>query len=379
MSESSALRRLREFIAIPSVNPMGRTDFAVAGERRYAQAVAADMAKLRMDCQTVGEGERLSVVGQVTAPGATETVLVASHLDTVPVDSMRIEPFDPVVQGDRVYGRGSCDTKGGMAAALAALERVLQRGSLGRNVVLVGEADEELGSLGLRDVMAHLGGRPIDFAVATEPTRLELVNSHKGVAVVRLRARGRACHSSNPSLGQNAIVALAKAVLAIEQLGLKLAEHPHPTLGAGTVSVGVIAGGQAHNIVPETAWLTFDRRTLPGETEQSLRNEVEAALAALPGVSVSELMLGKPALHVPLEQGATQACLRALAAAGLPETTGSVPFGTDAGLLSAANIPTLVFGPGSIAQAHTDDEYCSIAQLESATTFFERLFEERVG
>jgi succinyl-diaminopimelate desuccinylase len=377
MAFSPSLRRLRDFIAIPSVNPMGRLDKqdGTLGETRYAEAVRAELGKIGVDALLVGDGERRSVIGEVTMSGPRETVLVASHLDTVPVDSMTIPPFDPVVAGDRVYGRGSCDTKGGLAAAVTALERVLTRGTLKRNVILVGEADEERGSIGINDVLKHLGSRSIDFAIATEPTGLNLVNSHKGVAVARLHSHGKACHSSNPSLGKSAISAIARAVLALEQLGLTLAESPHPELGPGTLSIGLIGGGQAHNIVPDSAWLTMDRRTLPGETETSLRNEIESALVHLPDVTITELWIGKAPLHLGEDHGATQTCLRALARAGIDAKCSSVAFATDAGLMATAGIPSLVFGPGSIDQAHTDDEYCSVDQLEQATGFFERLFE----
>ena len=208
MSHSPAVRYLRDYVAIPSVNPMGRSDIdsALIGEERYARCVQHQLGKLGVDSVIVGEGIRRSVVAEVRRATALETLLVASHLDTVPVDHMSIDPFDPSVRDNRLLGRGSCDTKAGMAALMAALERVLARGSLARNLVLVGEADEESsGSVGVADVLAHLSGSRIDWAIATEPTELRLVNAHKGTAVVRVEAKGHACHSSDPSRGRNAI------------------------------------------------------------------------------------------------------------------------------------------------------------------------------
>lgn len=379
MASSASLARVRDFIAIPSVNPMGRSDCdsALVGEKRYAEAVAHELSRLSVDSVLVGQGKRVSVVAEATRAGLKESVLVASHLDTVPVDTMKIDPFDPVVQAGRVYGRGSCDTKAGLAAAITALERVLSRGRLGRNVILVGEADEELGSIGIEQVLEHLGTRRPTFSVATEPTELRLVNAHKGAAVARIAARGRACHSSNPQLGANAIVSLARAVLALEAHASQLARKPHATLGAATLSVGLIVGGQSHNIVPDRAHLTLDRRSLPGETEAGLLSELQGVLAAagLAEVSVEALCLGKCPLHLEPRHPAFAACQRAAAAAGTPLEAAHVAFATDAGHLERAGIPSLVFGPGSIEQAHTEAEYCPVDELDRATAWFERLFE----
>src|SRR5688572_20136297 len=182
MSLSAAVRHLRDYVAIPSVNPMGRTDIDARWihEERYAEHVHQQLSRLRIDNVLIGKGQRRSVVGQVRATRDAETVMVASHLDTVPVDNMSIDPFDPVLDGGRLYGRGSCDTKAGMAALLAALERVLARGSLARNLVIVGQADEETGdSIGVSDVLAHLEGSKLDWSIATEPTELRIVNAHK--------------------------------------------------------------------------------------------------------------------------------------------------------------------------------------------------------
>jgi acetylornithine deacetylase/succinyl-diaminopimelate desuccinylase-like protein len=317
-------------------------------------------------------------VGEVRAARAAETFLVASHLDTVPVDHMTIEPFDPVVKDGRLYGRGSCDTKAGMAALLTALERVLARGSLARNVIIVGEADEESSdSIGVSDVLTHLEGSKIDWSIATEPTENRIVNAHKGTAVARLESHGRACHSSDPSRGRNAIVGLARAVLALDGLATELVQHTHPGLGHATLSVGLIGGGHAPNIVPDRAWLAMDRRTLPGDTSQSITREIAEALqrAGVNDVEVAELRMGKEPLYLAPEHPAFQACRRALERCGCDPGPRSVAFGTDAGLFARAGIPSLVLGPGSIDRAHTKDEYVETDQLEMMVAIFEQLLE----
>lgn len=359
---------------------MGRTDIDPAwlGEERYALCVQQQLQKLRVDSVIVGQGQRRSVVAEVRCAQPSDTLLVASHLDTVPVDNMTIAPFDPSIRDGRLQGRGSCDTKAGMAALMAALERVLARGTLRRNLVLVGEADEESsGSVGVADVLAHLGSQRVDWSIATEPTGLRVVNAHKGTAVVRVEARGHACHSSDPSRGRNAIVLLARAVHALEALSAELRTKPHAELGAATLSIGLVAGGQAPNIVPDRAWLAMDRRTLPGETGEQLGAEVERALlaAGLEGVSVAEVRIGKEPLFTDPAAPAVQRCLRALARVGESAEPRTVAFGTDAGQFALAGIPSVVLGPGSIDQAHTESEYVEIDQLERMVGVFEQLLE----
>ena len=270
---SPSVRHLRDLVAIPSVNPMGRDDMPpeIVGEQAVAEHLALELGKLGLDAAMVGEGGRTSVVAEAHVSPDAETVLVASHIDTVPVDGMEIDPFDPVIDGDQLFGRGSCDTKAGMAALLEALAGVLEKGILKRNLIVVGEADEELGSRGVFDVMTHLGGRRPDWVLATEPTDLQLINTHKGVVHSRVCAKGRACHSSDPTQGRNAIVLLSKAILAIDESARVFLERPHPVLGPATLSVGIVQGGQAPNIVPDEAKAWVDRRTLPGETPESVR------------------------------------------------------------------------------------------------------------
>ncbi len=379
MPHSSCVSLLREFVSIPSVNPMGRDDLPaeIVGERRYAEAVFGHLRRMGVDAAIIGDGSRASVVGEVRVAGARDTLLVASHLDTVPVDGMEISPFDPAVVEGRLFGRGACDTKAGMAALLDATSRVLEAGSLKRNLILVGESDEELGSLGVRDVLAHLGPRKPAWALATEPTSLRVVTHHKGIALLRLEARGVACHSSDPAQGRNAIGALARAVLVLESLGAKLATHADPVLGPGTLSVGRIGGGTALNIVPDHAWLFCDRRLLPGDTADSIRDETSAALSAagLEEVSVTLSVVGKPALGTTRDSPAVQHCTRALAAEACDAAPGAVSFGTDAGIFSAAGIPSVVFGPGSIREAHTAREFVPVAELEAASRIFRRILE----
>ncbi len=381
---SPSIRHLRDLIAIPSVNPMGRDDLPpeIVGEHAVAEHLSRALGKLGLDAALVGEGGRTSVVAEARATNAMDTLLVASHIDTVPVDGMEIDPFDPAIEDDRVLGRGSCDTKAGMAALLEALSRVLENGRLARNVIIVGEADEELSSIGVHDVLKHLGSRRPDWVLATEPTELCLINAHKGVVHTQVCAHGRACHSSDPTQGQNAIVLLAKAILSIDESARVFTDRPHPELGPATLSVGIVHGGQAPNIVPDEARIWVDRRTLPDETPAIVQEQIEAAIRSAgveSQVVVESCSEEKPPLHTDASSIAVGATADALAREGLSGDCGQVAFGTDAGVFGRAGIPGVVLGPGSIDVAHTSREFVPIDQVETMVRIFERVLEGAGG
>ncbi len=369
MSAPACIRHLRDYVAIPSVNPMRRTDQdpALVGERRYAEHLREQLRRLGLDAELVGDPERPSVVAEARARGASETIAVASHLDTVPVDGMEIPPFEPRIEAGRMYGRGTCDTKGGMAALVDALERALRAGPLRRSVIAIGQADEESGSAGARAVLAHLGDRKPDWAIATEPTSLRVVTAHKGIVRAGLAARGIAVHSSDPGRGRNAIVTLARAAIALDDLSRALADRVHPALGPSTLSIGLFSGGSAANIVPDRAALVVDRRLIPGESEATVRAEIAEVLrrAGVRDVEIEWCQVEKPELAIADGAHCVRICRAALAAAGLPDAPATAAFGTDAGIFAAAGVPALVLGPGSVEQAHTAAEWVALAEVES--------------
>ncbi|MCP4006939.1 MAG: M20 family metallopeptidase [bacterium] len=379
MPHPRCISHLRDYVAIPSVNPMRRTDIdpQIVGELRYAEHMHEQLRALGLDAQIIGQPDRPSVIAEASVSGARETLLVASHLDTVPVDGMEISPFDPQLRGGRLYGRGSCDTKAGMAALMDALETVLTLGTLRRNVVIVGESDEELGSIGVNDVIESLGSRKPDWVIATEPTSLRVVTRHKGIAHAQLKASGIACHSSAPEKGRNAIVALSRAVLALEDLQAEIAKKRDERLGPGTLSVGLIGGGSAANVVPEEAWLVLDRRLLPGEDENFVRQQLRDLFerTGIDDVEIDWCRTEKAALGTEDTHASVLACQAALADAGLPTEPDTAAFGTDAGVFTSHGIGGVVFGPGSIEQAHTASEWVETAQVETASAVFRRLLE----
>jgi acetylornithine deacetylase len=221
--------------------------------------------------------------------------------------------------------------------------------------------DEENAQAGSRALAAS--GFKADLAIVGEPTRLQVVTAHKGSLWLQFETQGRAAHGATPQLGQNAVHEMARIVDVLEtDYAARLRRRRHPLLGTATVNVGTIHGGTQPNIVPDRCTITIDRRTLPGETESGVRREIAALLRAkkLPAKISSK----KLAPCLPLETSSKLPLVRHfLRSVGQTRPAG-VDFFCDAAVLAAGGIPSVVFGPGDIAQAHTADEWISLAALE---------------
>ncbi len=365
---------LAELVRRPSVNPMGRSD--LPGDILYESRVVDFLeAQLRdLGCPTrrqpVQPG-RDNLIATYTPPTpAPFSVLLEAHTDTVPVDGMVIEPFAANIQDGRLYGRGACDVKAGGAAMLSAFARLVRERPAGSaRVTLAFTVDEENGGLGVSELMKS--GLRADYAIVAEPTLLNIVNAHKGVARFRVETFGRACHSSRPEAGVNAAYAMARVLSGIESYAAVLRSRgDHPVLGSRTISVGRIGGGISPNTVPDRCWADVDRRLLPGETYDSavadldyfLRDRLgpDLPFSVSPGSSGCAPLDPEPALALVKRFGAV------IDAVVGRHTVQAVPFGTDASRIATGGIPAIVFGPGDIAQAHTEDEWVDLSQLEPA-------------
>ncbi|WP_240911075.1 M20 family metallopeptidase [Paludisphaera soli] len=371
MDESTRL--LSDLIAIPSVNPMGRS---VSGPEYYEARIGGFLeawlreAGIPVERQVVAPG-RVNLLARFESPEpGARRLLFDVHQDTVPVEGMTIPPFEPRVEGGRVYGRGSCDVKAGMAAMLLAFRRLWNERPAGSaSVVLALTVDEEYTHLG-SDLLAETQ-KGIDLAIVAEPTKLDLVPWHKGSVRWKIRTRGVACHSSTPDLGVNAIYRMAHVVDALAGHARELADStPHDRLGLPTLSVGRIEGGRSVNVVPDFCEIEIDRRILPGETWQGCVEQARAAVVAraggLEGVEFEEPWGRMPALETPLGPWLDPLLKAVEAATGRAPALVGVPYGTDAGPLGEVGIPAIVFGPGDIAQAHTRDEWVEIDQVTTA-------------
>lgn len=366
MSRTATL--LAELIALPSVNPAFAAEAGpLTGEQRVAEFLAATAAKAGLDVELRPVAPGRPNVLAVLSPSSKvrQRLLLAPHLDTVnPTSAAQLIP---VRRQGRLYGRGACDTKGSVAAMFTALGEVARARTRPRNTELVfaGLADEEHAQTGSR-ALAESGFRA-DLAIVGEPTRLQVVTAHKGSLWLRVETRGRSAHGATPHLGRNAVHTMARVVEFLQTTyAALLRRRLHPLLGHATVSVGRIGGGGQPNIVPDRCHIEVDRRTLPGETEAGVCRELGVLLRTHRLIAKVSSVKGVPC--APLETDPTLPLVKQfLASIGQRRPVG-VHYFCDAAVLAEAGIPSVVFGPGDIAQAHTADEWISLASLERGKT-----------
>ncbi|HEY5296625.1 MAG TPA: M20 family metallopeptidase [Verrucomicrobiae bacterium] len=354
---------LAELIALPSVNPAFLPSrHPRAGEKRVADFLAAVAARagLEVEFQKVLPGRSNVIARLLPKNKIKQTILLAPHLDTVGADGTK---FIPQRKNGRLHGRGACDTKGSVAAMLSALCELANAQSrpLETEIIFAGLIDEEHAQAGSRALVKNKFKAAL--AIVGEPTRLQVVTAHKGSLWLELETRGKAAHGATPQFGKNAIHEMARIVDALEtDYAAQLQRRKHPLLGAATVNVGKIFGGAQPNIVPDFCHISIDRRTLPGETDAKVKNEIATFLRAKKlSAKISSAKLA-PAL--PLETNHKLPLVQKfMKSIGQTKPLG-VHFFCDAAVLSAAGIPGIVFGPGDIAQAHTADEWISLSELE---------------
>jgi acetylornithine deacetylase/succinyl-diaminopimelate desuccinylase-like protein len=362
MSVLSPVSLLGELIRIPSVNPEGDPGVYEPGEARLAQHLSGILKNLGAETSLneVLPG-RPNVLARFPSdrPGKPR-VLLAPHTDTVSVVGMTIDPFSGEVRDGKVWGRGASDTKGPMSSMLAALSRCRDIiPTLGHEIWFAGLMGEESGQHGAKALASQ---EHFDFVIAGEPTDLKTVHAHKGSLWVTLTAQGRAVHASAPDRGENAIYKLTSAIEDIRTKVIpELSSKEHPLLGHSTLSVGTIRGGSKTNIVPDHADATLDIRVIPGEEPSRL---ITLLREAAPQV-VLEYQGSAPLYTDP----AHPLIAKLSAIGGYPV---GAPWFCDAAVFAEKGMPAVALGPGSIAQAHTADEWISVADLEAGADFFEK-------
>jgi acetylornithine deacetylase/succinyl-diaminopimelate desuccinylase-like protein len=369
--------RVAELVRIPSVNPLQCSDSAITGERRLAEHLAdraeALGAEVTLD---VVEDDRPNLYARF-AGDSDEVLVVDVHLDTVAVDHMTVDPFDGRIDDGRVYGRGSVDTKATFALVLSVLEELRAAGRRPRpTVYLVGTIAEELGGLtGARRFADWVRERDlrIDRMVVGEPTVCAPVHGHKGALGVEFSVHGHAAHSGYPELGRNAVSAAARIVMELDAEQARLAATPAATaVGCGTLSVTEIRGGLARNIVPDRCDVFVGRRLVPGEDPHEVFHQLTALAAGVVAPCSVESRIADglafPAFYTPADD-ALIAQITALSGEQ-PATAG---YGTNCMAYGALAASTVVFGPGSIDQAHQAVEWVDIAELVRATDIYRQL------
>ncbi|MFC5931367.1 ArgE/DapE family deacylase [Cryobacterium melibiosiphilum] len=368
---------LRTLIAIDSVNP----DLVpgAAGEARIATWCAEWLAERGFEVHRLEERPgRPSIVGVFRGTGAGRSLMLNGHLDTVGVATYTGDPFTAEERDGRIFGRGSFDMLGGVAAILVAAARASASGPdgarLAGDVIVTLVADEEFGSLGTEEVLRHFRA---DAAIIAEPSGLELTLAHRGFAWFELELEGVAAHGSQPERGVDAIQHAALVFTALDGLRDRLeSTAPHPTLGHGTVRVSMISGGDDAATVAAACTLTLERRMLPGEppehVEAELRELLDALAATVPDFAYRlDRLVARAAFEAdvawPIVEALQSSATRVLGRA--PAHRGE-PFWTDAGLILEAGIPCLVFGVDG-GGAHADEEWAEVASVRQLAATLE--------
>lgn len=355
---SEAARLLSDLVAIDSVNP----DLVpgAAGEAGFSRFVGDWCARagLEVDIQEVAPG-RTNVIAIARGSGGGRSLMLNAHMDTVGVEGMK-DPFSPQIVEGRLHGRGAYDMKGGLAAIMLATARA-KHSRLAGDVILTAVCDEELASIG---TAAILKDRRADAAIVAEPTEERVCVAHRGFVAWEIETVGRAAHGSRPDLGIDAIAMMGAPLVAVGELDRRLRSGPaHPLVGTGSVHASLIEGGQEYSSYPARCLLTGERRTVPGETVETVEKELRELLGETGGSS--RIKLSRDPFETRPEEPIVQAVMRAARAAELA----GVAFWADSALLSAAGIPTVLFGPTG-AGAHAVVEWVSVASVERCADLY---------
>jgi acetylornithine deacetylase len=374
---ANTIELLSQLVAIDSVNP----DLVPggAGEQEIAQFVAEWLDRAGLDV-TLDEAVpgRPNVVGVEHGTGGGRTLMLNAHLDTVGTAGMQ-DPFVPRIEGNRLYGRGAYDMKGGLAAAMLAAAAV-SADHLRGNVILTAVIDEESGSLGTESILKRWHA---DAAVITEPTGLDLCIAHRGFVWLDIEVVGRAAHGSQPDLGIDAIVEMGMLLNELDQLSHALQTGSrHPLLGTGSLHASLISGGQERSSYPERCSLSIERRTIPGETPEQVEGEIqhiiERLMAKDPQFHASvQRMLAREPFEIAEDSSLVQLVRQEMAESlGRRPSVVSAPWWMDSALLAAAGIPTVICGPGG-GGAHALVEWVNLDEVDrcaSALMAFARAF-----
>ena len=363
MSDDPCIALLRELVSIDSVNPSLVP--GARGEGAIAAAAARHMRELGLQVHVheVASG-RPNVVGVLEGLAPGPTVMFCGHIDTVGVDGMT-DPFVPVERDGRLYGRGSQDMKSGVAAMMDAVRVAVAHGFTRGRIVVAAVIDEEYASIGADALVERWSA---DLAVVTEPTDLKIGVAHKGFAWVDVETRGRAAHGSRPRDGRDAIMRMGRVLQRLEALDRELQSRPpHPVMGTPSLHASLITGGQELSSYPGRCVLQMERRTVAGESGEDAAREVTSILESLAREDPefqgeARLTFARPAYEVPPGHPLPGLLAAALGSVGLPAEQVGMSFWTDAAVLGAAGIPTVLFGPGG-AGLHGREEYVHVADV----------------
>ena len=348
------------------------------GERRAAEVLTRYFAAHGLEAEIdVWESNRANVVVHLKGDGSGRPpLLAAAHLDVVPAaaEGWSVPPFAVTERGGRLYGRGTTDMLGGVAAVSAALVETAQRGRPGGDIVFAVTAGEETDSCGTKRFVEQYRSRFADpmGVLIPEPTNLKVLRAHRGILWLKIAAHGRTAHGSMPHLGINAILKINALLNRLS--GVTIPHTPHPLLGGCSMSINRIAGGSGTNIVPDHCAIEIDIRTLPGQSPSAIIEQFNAVAAEMAErdpefkAEVSVLRIAG-AIETPADVPFVKAVCQAVDAT----ETGAVGFTTD-GPYFAPLGPVLIYGPGMPELCHKPDEYVEVDALERGKRMYQRIF-----
>ncbi len=370
---SPVIKTLADLVAIPSVNPNyeGGT-----GESQIANWIEQffQRQQIHVEQQSVLPG-RSNVIAKIPGRTSNHRIILEAHMDTVSTKGMSIAPWDPVIKNGNLYGRGACDTKGGLAAMMhAMLELAKSETHPDAEVWFAATIDEEYSYRGVQHLCAQ--NLKADAAIVAEPTQLQTIIASKGLVRWMIEVEGVAAHSAKPHLGKNAIVHMMHLIHELERDTQNLALSSHPLLGSATLNIGVIRGGVQINLVPDRCEIEIDRRLLPDEDLEQVLNHYQSMVEKV----AYELPDFKATMHPPMltdlpldtnpNSHAVKVMKQTLIQHGQSDDLAGVPFCSDASKFGAMQIPSIIFGPGSIDRAHSANEYVECDQVEMAATLY---------
>ena len=370
VKQEAVVRVLQELVRASSVNPPGN-------EEKVSNVMARMMKDIGLSVtQEEFQPGRFNTYGVLAGRNARPILLLNGHVDVVPPgEGWSVDPFSGVIKDGRLYGRGSSDMKGGLAAMIVAAKALIDSGSrLGGSLMIMGAADEEVNMLGTKHFL-RIGGRA-DFAIVGEPTDLHLCTASKGDVYYEITTIGKAAHASVPEQGINAIYKMQKAIEGIKNLNEKLRLRVHPLLGSPTLTVGTIEGGTITCAVPGSCKITIDRRTLPSENAEAGRKELQTMLDGLSKEDAEfkaelEVTVDAPPMEVSENEPVVSVTKDAVKAVmGVDRKIEGFSAVSDASNLVNAGIPSVVLGPGSLNMAHTVDESIPISEVTLAAQIY---------
>jgi len=373
--EVDAVALTRALVQIDSRNPTLSADGP--GERNVAVALGRVLEEWGFSVE-VGDSDRPNLIARV-GPASAPAIMFAGHLDTVGVEGMTHDPFSADITSGRLYGRGSCDMKSGLAAMCVAAFTASQRAgkNANRQIIIAAVTDEEYESLGMRAMLDS--GVRAEYAILTEPTRLAICPAHRGFVWSEIEFTGRAAHGSRWDIGVDAIRHAGLVLSEIDELDANELQNPkHPLLGRGSIHASTIVGGIGMSTYPDKCILRVERRTIPGESADASLNELRAICDRVrtrrPELDATvRLIAAQEPSDVDVDAPVVRVLGKALQGAKIEPRIEGLSAWTDAALLNAAGIPAVCFGPGDIALAHAAEEFVPIDEIETATRVLTRV------